>query len=653
MLRKGGIALRLILVFTLSSTLIFTVILAYNYYRSSLILEQQLKSNARNLGLSLSRYVEKKIFGVIKVTEGLVLALESCNYSELELLALIHKTVKDNPETYGIDVAFEPYAFKPDIRLYDHYFYWQNGKVSYLGPDQSYDYQLKNWYRIARDSKTPSWSEPYQDDGGVSTLMTTYSVPFYLGKDDARKFAGIVATDITLDDLTELISSVKILDTGYASIISHEGTIIAHPDPNLIFKKNLFRLAEDQGDDILRKLVQRMTQGETDFVQYTNLTGGKSWIYFAPLGTTGWSLAVTFPDAEMYAKLNNLSITMVTMGLTGVLLLTVAVILISHSITKPLRTLAAASDQMAEGNFFDLELPTVRSNDEVGQLTQAFATMNISLQQYIRDLTEATASKERIQSELKVATDIQASLLPRVFPPFPDRSDFTVYANMDPAKEVGGDFYDFFFVDDDNLCFLIADVADKGVPAALYMMVAKTLLKTEAQRLGTPDEILSRVNEILAVDNENCMFVTVFCAILDTRSGEVRFANAGHNPPLFTNSDKGYSYLPIKAGFVLGPMPGSEYVTESIVMKPGDVLFLYTDGVTEAKNRAAELFGEERLLDILQQNRSAEVSQLIHAVRAEVERHADGADQSDDVTMLALSYQGQATGTDGPREGLA
>ncbi|MBS1169976.1 MAG: serine phosphatase [Burkholderiaceae bacterium] len=254
-------------------------------------------------------------------------------------------------------------------------------------------------------------------------------------------------------------------------------------------------------------------------------------------------------------------------------------------------------------------------------------------------LSYVAQARERIQSELNVATDIQASLLPRLFPAFPERPEFDIYALMEPAKEVGGDFYDFFFIDDTHLCFLVADVSDKGVPAALYMMVAKTLLKSEGQRLGEPEQMLASVNNTLATDNDRCMFVTVLCAILNTRTGEVRIANAGHNPPLLIDS-QGVRYLQPKAGIVLGPMADVSYEAEKLVLQPGDTLFLYTDGVTEAKNREDDLYGEERLLQALRQRPDDDVARMIHYVSAEVTKFAAGAPQSDDVTMLAITYQG-------------
>jgi sigma-B regulation protein RsbU (phosphoserine phosphatase) len=387
-----------------------------------------------------------------------------------------------------------------------------------------------------------------------------------------------------------------------------------------------------------------MIRGESGFVHYQSLVGFKSWMYYAPIPSTGWTLAVVFPEAELLENVRKLSMTMAAMGFSGILLLTLAVIGIAKAIIRPLQILTAATDQIASGNF-DVALPTVRSNDEVGILTRDFQAMQASLKEYIKNLTETTAAKERIQSELKVATNIQASLLPRIFPPFPDHPEFDIYASMVPAKEVGGDFYDFFFIDEKNLCFLIADVSDKGVPAALYMMVAKTLLKTEGQRLGEPDKMLNSVNRILASDNETCMFTTVFCAILDITTGDVSFANAGHNPPLIIDS-AGVRYLSLKPGLMLGAMAETVYATERFTLEKEGILFLYTDGVTEAKSPEDELYGEERLLKALQAAPQEGLANLIHYISSEVAHHASGAPQSDDITMLAIKMTTDNAGMD-------
>jgi len=642
---KNSIVIRLVLVITLSSAVIFAVTLGYNYYQSRVILEKELESNARNLAMSLVNRVEIQLTAVTKVTEGLARYVETDKHTEQELLSLIRTTVEHNPEIYGSFVAFEPYAFSAKSRLYAPYYYREKGKIVFEGVENSYidyPYPYWDWYQIPRELGKLEWSEPFFDEGAGNILMSTCSMPFYKEINGKKQLQGIVGSDVSLDALTEYISSVKILRTGYAALLTRNGTILAHPLKDAIMNETFFSIAEERQEPFLRELGKKMVRGETGFVHYKSLVGFTSWMYYTPIPSTGWTLAVLFPEEELLENVRKLSMTMAAMGFAGILLLTLAVVSIARAIIKPLQLLTAATDEIASGNF-DVALPTVRSNDEVGVLTHDFQAMQASLKEYIKNLTETTAAKERIQSELKVATNIQASLLPRIFPPFPDHPEFDIYASMVPAKEVGGDFYDFFFIDEKNLCFLIADVSDKGVPAALYMMVAKTLLKTEGQRLGEPDKMLTSVNRILAADNESCMFTTVFCAILDITTGDVRFANAGHNPPLIIDS-QGARYLTPKPGLMLGAMTETVFVTERLTLEQEGILFLYTDGVTEAKNPEDALYGEERLLKALQTAPQADLANLIHYISSEVAHHAGGAPQSDDITMLAIKMKSNNAG---------
>ena len=635
---KNSIVTRLALVITLFSVVIFAVSLGYNYYQSRVFLQKELESNARNLVMSLVNRIEIQLTAVAKVTEGVAHSLETGNYNGQRLHSLLRMTMENNPEIYGSGVAFEPYAFSATARLYAPYYYREKGKIVFSHLEKSYQqvpYLYWDWYQIPRELGKLEWSEPYFDEGGGNILMSTCSTPFYDRTGGIKQLKGIVESDISLDSLTALIASVKILKTGYAALLSRNGMILAHPVlKDAIMNETFFSIAEARNDPSLRELGKKMIKGESGFVHYTSLAGFKSWMYYAPIPSTGWTLAVVFPEAELLENIRKLSMTIAAMGVVGILLLTLAVVYIARAIIKPLQLLTVATDDIASGNF-DVALPMARSNDEVGVLTHNFQVMKESLKEYIKNLTETTAAKERIQSELKLATIIQASLLPRIFPPFPEHSEFEIYASMVPAKEIGGDFYDFFFIDEKNLCFLVADVSDKGIPAALYMMVAKTLLKTEGQRLGEPDKILFSVNNILASDNESCMFTTVFCAILDITSGDVRFANAGHNPPLIIDS-QGVKYLTVKPGFMLGPLIETVYETEQITLKQGDTLFLYTDGVTEARNPTEEMYGESQLLKALQRAPKEKLVEMIHYISTELTRHVKGAPQSDDITMLAI-----------------
>jgi len=251
-------------------------------------------------------------------------------------------------------------------------------------------------------------------------------------------------------------------------------------------------------------------------------------------------------------------------------------------------------------------------------------------------LAKVTADKERIATELNVATQIQASMLPCIFPAFPDRAEFDVYAAMLPAKEVGGDFYDFFLIGDTHLGVVVADVSGKGVPAALFMVIAKTLIKNHVQAGENPGDVFTNVNNQLCENNEADMFVTAWMGILEIESGKITYVNAGHNPPLIKKANGSFEYLKSHPGFVLAGMEDIIYHQNDIQLDAGDILFLYTDGVTEATNAQDELYGEGRLKNVLDQNAVLPLERLLPDIKADIDVFVNGAEQADDITMLAL-----------------
>lgn len=284
----------------------------------------------------------------------------------------------------------------------------------------------------------------------------------------------------------------------------------------------------------------------------------------------------------------------------------------------------------------------VTVHGEAGDLAEAFRDLAVNLENYIENLTKITAEKERISAELNVATQIQADMLPNIFPAFPERSEFSVYASMNPAKEVGGDFYDFFLIDDTHLALVIADVSGKGVPAALFMVISKTLLKNQALMGESPKEILMRVNNQLCENNEAQMFVTVWFAILDLTTGILTASNAGHEYPAIRRSGGQFELYQDKHGFVLAGMEDVKYREYQLQLLPGDTIFVYTDGVPEATDSKEQLYGKERLLDALNREPDAQPEKLLEQVQEDIDRFVGEAMQFDDITMLALTYHGSS-----------
>ncbi|MCR5150826.1 MAG: serine/threonine-protein phosphatase [Clostridiales bacterium] len=282
----------------------------------------------------------------------------------------------------------------------------------------------------------------------------------------------------------------------------------------------------------------------------------------------------------------------------------------------------------------------VSNKDEVGALAGSIDIMEAQVHDYIENITKITAEKQRISTELSLATRIQADMLPNIYPAFPERFEFDIYASMDPAKEVGGDFYDFFLVDDDHLCIVMADVSGKGVPAALFMMASKIILANNAMIGKSPVQILTDTNAAICSNNREEMFVTVWLGIFEISTGKLTAANAGHEFPALMQPDGSFELFKDKHGFVIGGMDGMRYKEYEIILKPGAKLFLYTDGVPEATSAENELFGTERMLAALNGERSAAPDKLLKNVRASVDAFVKEAEQFDDLTMLCLEYKG-------------
>ncbi len=642
MLKNRGIAFKLIVLITLSSALVFLIILSYNYYASRRMIEKDVKENAKNLAFSTANRIETILRSVQKVTENMACFLENSSYNKKELLQFLKITVENNPEIYGSTIAFEHYSFDNNLPAFAPYFYKENGKIRLKNLQDvfKYNYFISDWYQIPKELDRPVWSEPYFDEGSGNIMMATYSVPFHKNVKGKRQFMGVVTADVSLEWLREMILSIKILKTGYAFLISKNGTVITHYNKELIMNETIFSVAERRGDALLREIGRKMIRGESGFVPFRSIVRGRPcWMYYTPVPSSGWAIGVIYPKDELTEDIIHLNRTVIFLGIAGILLLSVAVILNTRSITRQLREMSEAAERIGTGDL-DIELPPVKSGDEVGKLTAAFHYMKTSLKEYIRQLTETTAAKERIESELKIASEIQMGILPKKFPPFPDRTEFDIFATIKPAKEIGGDFYDFFFIDQNLLCFVIADVSGKGIPAALFMAVTRTFIKAIATPGIAPGELLTKVNEELCIGNDSSMFVTVFCGILDTKTGEILYTNAGHNPPLIIQKGKQVIWLEGETNIFIGAMEQVNYKTDRIVFHPGDALFMYTDGVTEAMNEHEEQFTSERLGKDVIALQDKPIQEILEGIMEKVVSFAHGVSQSDDITMMVIEFKG-------------
>ena len=639
MFNKWSLTWRLTVLIMAGVGTILTAVIGYSYFSAKQLLEEEMMREAQHVAATVTSRIEVSSRRVEGMAQGLAAVMEVMPVSTEQSYQLMEKFLQGQEDVFGTAVALPATKNHPaGIGAYLYRTYGGLQKLS-LGPAQAYE--TKDWYLIPVEMKSAVWSEPYFDEGISNVLMATYSAPVFSAS-DPETVRGVVTGDMSLTILSGLLDSLELGRENYAFIISGQGRFIAHPTGGYVMRESIFSVAEGLQDSGLHELGQKMIQGQKGYVSHTSKVNGKTgWVMYMPIPSTGWSLGIFFSRDELMARVFDLSRTQWYLGIGGFLLLCFVVLGIARSITRPLRQLEQATQKLAAGNF-EATIPAISGRDEVARLAEAFMIMISELKIYMEMMQATVAAKERIASELRIASSIQMGLVPKEFPPFPERTDFELFALLEPAREVGGDFYDFFFLDEETetLYLVIGDVSDKGIGAALFMAIARTLLRSLVREKREPGELLSRLNDELSRNNESCMFVTLFCGAVHLPSGVCRYASGGHCPPMLLKTTGQLVYLNQAKGPVIGGMEGMTYTEGSCLLEADDMLLLYTDGVTEAANKDEELFGEARLEAALCNRREAAPDVLLREVREELHEFAAGAEQSDDITMLAFRYWG-------------
>ena len=532
---------------------------------------------------------------------------------------------------------------------------WVNEDGSFV----PYNAADRYWYRQAVEAGKLVFSD-VEFDYRTGRMCVTCAMPVY-GEDGT--LLGVAGADIFLDEMQENIR--KSMEAGgRLSVVNQSGHLIISPTKDGTIQVTNSAEALDLRDseyEDLANLVRDALRGKTDV---RLVTAGDETYYAVgvPMETVGWTLLAAYSqaDAELpvrqlksdYQSIQQDAIeeyrgrsasgkTMMWAILAALLVMTLTgSILIGKRIVKPLNTISRRISELSETNLeFKME-DAYRTGDEVEELAESFASISHKTVEYLETVKQVTAEKERIGAELSLATQIQAAMLPHIVPAFPDRKDFDIIGSMDPAKEVGGDFYDYFLVDDDHLGMVIADVSGKGVPAALFMMASKIIIQSVAMLGGSPSEILTKTNAAICSNNEAQMFVTVWVGILELSTGKLTCSNAGHEYPVFKRPDGNFELYKDKHGFVIGGLEGAKYKEYEIQLEPGAKLFVYTDGVPEATDANKELFGTDRMIQALNSRPDDAPIDILKNVRRAVDEFVLDAEQFDDLTMLCMEYKG-------------
>ena len=542
--------------------------------------------------------------------------------------------------------------------------------------DKQHDYLKAEWFNEVLKSDSCYWSKPFFDSVDSITPLVSFLHPIH---DKQGKIVAVVGADLALDWFSAKAvqgmnykgENIKVfvgneidkdsLDGGILNwadrkwrflthnfIIDSDGTYIAHPQNERVIKENYFKLAAETPDTIDDHIGCQMVAGKKGFYgkdflhpqtfEFFDLDNVSAYLFYEPVPHTNWSIALAVPGFMVYFMSIGTGVIMLLLIFLGLVVVRIVGRIIIKQTTKPLSQLAESAKEVAKGNF-SAPLPKIKHNDEVKLLRDSFEGMQHSLSEYVEELKETTASKAAIENELQVAHDIQMSMLPKIFPPYPERNDIDIFGSLTPAKDVGGDLFDFY-IRDEKLFFCIGDVSGKGIPASLVMAMTRSLFRNISAHVSQPHQIAEALNNALADGNETSMFVTAFIGVLDIATGCMRYCNAGHNPPLIMGRE--VSLLPCQPNVVLGLMDGLEFELQEIQLEPQTTVFLFTDGLNEAEDITQAQFGDERIVSQLEALRAEgknKPDEIVGSMSDAVHAFVGDAEQSDDLTMLAIEWR--------------
>ncbi|TDG15654.1 HAMP domain-containing protein [Seongchinamella unica] len=634
---RNSFSTRLIMLLTLALVLIMGGGMALDYHFSREEILKRLAEEARiEIGVAIND-TENWLRGVQATTQLLGRVLERTDYSEDGLQQVLRDVVANNDEIFGAAIALNP-SLSDNPEGFAPYYYLDNGVASYanLASEQA-NYQAQPWYTAPVKAGRPLWSEPYFDTGGGDVLMTTYSFPVYRITDTGeRSLYAVVTADVTLEDLQRVVGQLHLGESSYSLLFSREGLVMSSRNRASVMKHYSQMAYKGVDLDSWHALFGHALGGERVTAEFPCPEDtGRCTIRMGRLESTGWPIGVVYSQREILAPLHRYEIKTALLGLGTLLLMSLAVYLLTSRLTRPLQQLSIASEHVARGEL-DVPLPQAQGDDEVSRLVRSFSSMNRELKTYIQDLETATANRSRLEGELNAARDIQMSMLPGGGEVMWQAGGVNLWAQVLPAKTVGGDLYTYFR-DGNQLLLAVGDVSDKGVPAALFMARSISFIQQLAGNDVPPDAAMARLNNALERDNQSCMFVTLFLGILDLDSGELCFASAGHTAPSLLRQGQAQSIVQ-DTGPALGLAADQVYPRNTLQLSGGDRLAIFTDGIDEAFNADARMYGVERANEELLANAGLPLEACGHALIASVNKHTGDQPQSDDITLMLLEY---------------
>lgn len=635
------LSLRIMVVLIVMSVTIMSAI--YYITKDSMAREAESRYN----GIIL--HENEKIRGVL--SDVYVAAINNINSIERDiddpdkLQAHLERMVRQNMYMSSCRLIFEPDVY-PDRGHNFEIYAWRDPQDVVRGRqmnEQHPDFLAHEWYKEAFEKSEGNWTPPYYDRAASQQLTTTYLTHI---RDHQGRKVGMLGADVSLEWLRlrhKRIDSENherfeqgTEEKSYSFIVDKEGNYLIHPFEERVLSQRLQEVAAETPDTIDDEMARKMAEGESGIVRFKN-HDKYIWLFYSYVKYVEWTLAIVVPDEIINHSGNMLSSVILGVFFIGLIIIYILLHRLIKGSISALTPFVSAAREVAQGKF-DMQLPEVKSR-EIDSLRTAFKHMQDSLTGYVDELKNTTASKAAMEQELKIASDIQMQMLPKTYPPFPERTDIDIYGEVVTAREVGGDLFDFF-IRDEKLFFSIGDVAGKGVPASLVMAVTRSMFRSASMQHTSPKLIVESINRSVCQSNDSFMFVTLFMGVLDLSTGRLLYTNAGHEPPVLVGTNT--RFVPIESNIPLGLRNEWEYTEQEVTVVPGTTIFLYTDGFTEAETTDKRQYGRDRMFKeaIRLARLRLDSRSFVKNIRQTERSFVEGIPQKDDISLLAIKYIG-------------
>ena len=574
--------------------------------------------------------IEKVLADVQSSTGAVAAIVQSCHPDSTTMSLLVRSVLDADTVVVTAAIAFEPGCSQAgELPFMTVAAREGDGIISRrILDDANYEYTILDWYQIPKLLGRPWWGDPtYDSAGGTMRMVTTYSVPLY-GSDGS--FMGVMRSDVSLEWLSDVMERYKPYESAVTLLVGHNGTFITHRDRDRILNETIFTEALASGSEKMIAGCRRVMDGETGDADLL-IEGKGVKAFFSPL-ENGWRIVGICSLNDLYSSVNRINLILAIIGALGLLTLYFASRKVISRITQPITEFAYSALTMSKGNFL-AQIPEVHSDDEIGRLHDSLTYLQRSVNKYITELKATSSAKERIESELAIATKIQNAILPHSFP---SGRPYDIHAVLNAAREVGGDLYDFR-EKDGCLYFIVGDVSGKGVPAALYMSIVCSSFRLVTEMGMGMAEAVSKINNVFSEGNDSGMFVTLFAGKLDLETLELEYCNAGHNPAVIISADGSARFHNCRTNMAAGIFPGFGYQAETMQLEKGMRLLLYTDGVTEAEKTDLEQYGTERLLGYASGNTAGSSCDFTAGLVADIRDFTYPNAQNDDITVFCIT----------------